>query len=75
MKTFNISHVDGDYICKVEAASEENAFYAMFDRVSGGYPNMGTVLGLNQASFDRYVLIGTSEGSNPFESYVVTEIK
>lgn len=75
MKIFNISHVDGNYICRVEATSEENACYAMFDRVFGSYPNMGKVVDFNQASFDRYVLSGTGEGPNPFKNYVVTEIK
>jgi hypothetical protein len=75
MKVFNIHHIDGAYMCRAKATSEENACYAMYNYVSGSYPDKGEVLDYNKENLDRYILIGTGEGSNPFENYVVTEIK
>lgn len=62
-------------MCKVKAASPEDACRAMYNHVTGGHLNAGEVLDHSRENLDRYVLIGTGEGSNPFESYVVTEIK
>ena len=61
-------------MCKVKATSTENACYVMYNHVSGGYLDVGEILDYNRGNLDRYVLIGTGEGSIPFENYVITEI-